>query len=101
LLRARDVSAAHRFQGGVHPVGAAQSELDDRLAACGQHAARGLARQQCLEVAEVEHGTLDQLRFGDRRRDLEQWLVGEDRRAFGHGAHAPGEAEVAEVVEET
>jgi len=78
----------------------AQPELDHGPPARRGHATRGFAREHRLEVADVQHGALDQLGFGDRRRHLEQRLVGEEGRALGCGAHAAGEAEVAEVLDE-
>lgn len=80
-------------------MGATQTEFDDGPAARGQHATRGLGRQQRLEVADVEHGAFDQLGFGQWGRNLEQRLVREDDRALRDGTDASGEAEVAQVLE--
>jgi hypothetical protein len=66
----------------------AQPELDHGPPARRGHATRGFAREHRLEVADVQHGALDQLGFG------------EEGRALGCGAHAAGEAEVAEVLDE-
>ena len=50
--------------------------------------------------SEVEQRGLDQLGLEDRRRHLQQRLVGEHQGAFGHRPHLARESEAAKVVEE-
>jgi hypothetical protein len=48
----------------------------------------------------VHHVGLDELGLRDRCGDLEDRLVGEDRRPLGHRVHVPAEAEVPEPAQE-
>lgn len=76
----RDAGHAHRRLGTLR---SAEREVDDVTAPRGYDAASGLRRDRRLERQLVQHVGLEKLALGDRSRDLEEGLVGEDDAALG------------------
>src|SRR5262249_378773 len=79
---------------------AAQAEIDEALARCGKHHARSLGGDHRLKLQEVDHARLDQLSFGQRSGDAQDWFVGEEYRPFRHGVDVAGEAQGREIVDQ-
>jgi hypothetical protein len=88
------------FIPASRPWRAAQTKVHDRPPASGEDRAHRLAREHGLEMTEVHHRRLHELRLDDRRGDLQERLVGEDRRSLGDGTDAAGEPELAQELEE-
>ncbi len=78
---------------------APHAEVDERLAGCRQHAARGLRGDQRLKVQDVHEPALDELRFGQRRRHAQQAARRKEDRAFRERVDIPRETQRAEPVE--
>src|SRR3990172_2587731 len=97
---AGDESAPGRLHPRVDTVGAPESELDHGAPAGGEDRADSLAREERLEVNEVENGRLDDLGLDDRGGDLDEWLALGNHGAFGNGADLAREAEAPQEIEE-
>ena len=95
-----DVAGAGGHQSGFGAVRAAQAEIDQQLAGRRQHHARGLGRDQRLEMQDIDQPGLDQLRLRHRRGDAQDRLIGEKHAAFRHGVDVAGEAETGKLVEQ-
>ena len=91
---ARDVKRSRRFDGGIRPVDAPGAEIDDSATARrGDHPC-GLGGQGRLQVNLIDDKSFGELGFGNRCGDLEDRLVGENRRTLQDRVHIPCEAEV-------
>ena len=93
-----------RHPGGGHPgfhtVGSSQGEVDEVESVGGGDAAAGCLRGHGGLVGDlIEEESLDQLRLGDRRGDLEERLVGEHDPSFRNGPHVAAEPQAAERVD--
>jgi hypothetical protein len=97
---AGDVAGAGRHQAGIGAMGAAQAEIDQQLARCGENDARGLGSDQRLEMHDIDQPGLDQLRFRQRRGDPQDRLIGEEHPALRQGVDVAGEAERGETIEQ-
>ena len=98
--KARDVARARRIKPGLGAVRGAQAEIGEVLAGRRQHHARGLRRDQRLEMQDVDQPRFDQLRLRQRRGDADQRLVGKADAAFGDRMHVAGEAEGGQIIEQ-
>ena len=78
---------------------AAKREIHDVATAGRDDTARGLARDRRLEGHLVEEQGLDELGFGERRRDLEDGLARERDAPLGDRTHVTREAELAKRFE--
>jgi hypothetical protein len=86
---AGEVAGPRRQQPGLGAVRAAQAEVDQRPARRGEHAARRLAGDQRLQVHQVQHPALDQLRLAQRRAHAQQRLVGKNTVPSGIASTSP------------
>ena len=59
----------------------------------------GLGGDQGIEIDDVEQGGFDQLRVQNGTLNPEQWLVREDRAAFGDGVNIQGEPKIRQIAE--
>jgi hypothetical protein len=80
-------------------VHAAEREVDHALVRSGDAATGGLRRDGGLVRDLVEEIRLEELRLGERGRDLQERFVGEYQPALGDGPHVPGEPQLAEGVQ--
>ena len=82
-----DVGRARRAHRSVDALRPPEAKLDHRLALRRQADARGLGRDQRLEVDQVEERRLQQHAGNDRAADAQERLLGKYRGAFGDGVH--------------
>ena len=92
-VAAADVGGPARGEAAVDPLGAAQPELDHRLAARGEADAGRLRRDERLEVHDREERRLEEHARDDRAGDAHERLVREDDRALRHRVHVDVELE--------
>jgi hypothetical protein len=59
----------------------------------------GLGGDQGIEVDDIEQGGFDQLRMQDGTLNPEQWLVRENRAAFGDGVNIQREPKVCQIAQ--
>ena len=53
-----------------------------------------------MELQQVDDPRFHELRFRQRRRDSQDWLVGKEGGPLGHGVHVAREAEARQRVDE-
>ena len=99
-MAAADVGGAGAEDGAVRALRAAGAEFQHRAAFGGADDAVGLGGDQALVVQREQQIRLNELRLNGGRADGQQRLLGEDRRALGHGIDVAGEFEVRKVFEE-
>ena len=99
-VAASDEGRARRRQPAVDALRAAQAEVEHLVAARGERHARGLRRDERLEVHEVEERGLHELGLQQRSAHAHERLVREDHGALGHGVHVAAQPDPAELVEE-
>ncbi len=81
-------------------MGAAEAELQNRIA-LGRLANPGrLRRDEGLEVDDIEERGFEELALNDGAADADERLVRKDNGAFGHRIHIAGKFQVAQIVEE-
>ncbi len=97
---AADIAGTRCQQPRLGAMGAAQPEIDQQLAGCGQRHARRLGRNQRLEVQDVDQPGLDILRLRQGRGHPKDWLVSEEDRTLGHRMDIAGEAEIRQIVDQ-
>ena len=103
LAKARPGEHPHAvgsIQARLRAVRAPQAKINQLLAPRDQHAARRLGGDERLEMDQVHQPRLDQLRLRHGRRHAQDWLVGKEDRALGHGMHVAAEAPSLEVLRE-
>ena len=79
---------------------AAQAEIDEALARRGKDHARRLGGDHRLELQEIDHACLDELRLRQRSRHAQDRLVRKEHGSFRHRVNVAGEAQVGEMIEE-
>ena len=94
----------HRGQPGhvdtrLDALCAAKGEVLHVATAGRYHTARGFARDGRLEGHLIEEQSLDELGFGQRRRDLEDGLARQRDASLGDRPYVAGEAELAKCFE--
>jgi hypothetical protein len=98
------VGSACGQDGGVGPVRAARAKVHHRpvpaVRAGSLDDPGRLCCHQRLVVHHAQQECLHHLGLDDRRLHAQEGLVGEGGRALRHGAERPGEAELAQVIEE-
>ena len=97
---AADEEGSRALERRIDAVHAARPEVDYGPTRGGRHHALRLGGEQGLQMDLVHDERLDELRLGERGHDLEDRLVGEERRTLGEGVHVSREAEIAEPREE-
>ena len=85
---AGDVERPRRVDRCVDAVHAARAEVDHAASHGRRYDACRLGGENRLQMHLVHHEGLGELRLRDRRADLQNWLVREDRRALGQGIEA-------------
>ena len=95
-----EVARARRHQSGLGAVRPAQPEIDQHFVRRGKPHARRLGGDQRLKVQNIDQPRFDELRLRQRCGDAQDRLVGEERRAFGHGVDVAAETEVCEIIEQ-
>jgi hypothetical protein len=98
-VEAGKVAGASREQARFGTLRAAQAEVRKASGTGCEPTARRLARDQGLQVEQVDEAALDELRLGQRRHDAQQRLVCEADTAFGHGIHVAGEPHPREALQ--
>ena len=96
---AGQVAGARGQQTGFGTMGPAKSEVDKLLARHRQHHPSCGRGDQGLEMDKVDQPALDQLRFGQWRRDPDHGFVGKEHRALRHGVDITGKAQACQAVD--
>lgn len=97
-LASTEVSSAAGAETPVRTLGAAVSKLHHR-ASGGVADSGGLGGDEGLEIHDVQHSGLYELRVKDGALDAEEWLVGEDGTAFRDGIDIEIQSKIREVLE--
>ena len=97
---ATDVRGATGSERTVGALGPAQAEFEDGLPLRGDRHARGLGRDEGVEVDQAQQRGLEQLALDDRPAHADQGLVRKDHGPFRDGVDVRGQAQGAEVIEE-
>ena len=98
--KAGEIAGARREQSGLGAVCAPHAEVDQQFARRGEHAARGLGRDQGLKMQDVDQPRFDELRVRQRRGDAKDRLAREKRGALGDGVNLAAKAEIGKIIEE-
>jgi len=97
---AGNVARARNGQAAIGTLCTAQAKLGDGATIGGQHHARRLGGDECLETDDVEQRGLEQLTLQRRAGDAHHGLARKHELALGHGVDIHVRTEVAQVVEE-
>ena len=88
------------LESGIGPMSSTRAEVHDAAASGGFHHTRSFRDRQALKVNLVQDQRFHQLRFYDRRDDLNDRLVWKNRRPFGQRVHLASETKILQPFQQ-